>query len=333
MDEAQSFNTEINAPISPTPPTPETPATASTPTTPPPTDEAGKSEPEISLDKSGELNVKDEFWGSVKGGNEEALSDTPQNIPHAPQAPQNTGYTDDELRNTPFEQWDEAKITGDVSRYIPFFKEQLARRRAQVNFVAQQAMYQQQTPQAPQPYTAKELSSAAEKLARERLKLDADDELDMYEPEHFAAMSQATAELQAQRQNEIAKVQRETYAQTQFGGFCADLTARSDFNDFDKWITGVLAQNGKTPDMLAQYVHNTGDYNGAQRTLSAWYQAYQTSKRQTPPTSARVPTVENAGNAVNTGVRRLDLRNLRDMNDEEQTQAFIDSGFAKLFMQ
>lgn len=348
MDETQGLAQTAAAPATPTESSPaEVPA----------------SEPEIAVTSDGEVMISDSLWeepekpaqpeqdaqseGDNDVNNAPPLSSTPLINTQQPTPPtQPVMYTDEELRETPFEQWDETRISGDVSRYIPFFKEQLARRRAQAEFVARHnaqalAAPQQnapQMPQAPQPYTPKELSEAAVKLARERLKLDDDDEFDMYEPEHFAAMQQATGELQAARREEIAKFQHAAQGQEQFGRFWADMSARADINDFNNWATETLIRNGQRPEMIADYIKNTGDYAGGIQAVNMLYQGYLASKRQAAQNiqngriNNRVPAVENAANAVNTGGRKFDLSKLGEMNDDQQQQAFIDSGFMKLFM-
>ena len=240
------------------------------------------------------------------------------------------GLSADYLRDTPFEQWDESKIKGDVSQYLPYVKEQIARRQAQANFMAQQAEVQrQQAAQMPKPYTAKELAADANKLVRERLGLNADEDIDMYDPEHYAAMQQAVAELNAQRGEQIKAMQQATEGQAQFGRYWADLSAKSYFSDFDNWITGVLAQTGKSPQMLVDYVQQTGDYDGARRALSTWESAYLQQKRANynqAKTNARVPSIENANNAMQGG-RRFNLAAFKEMDDEQQAQALINAGY------
>ncbi len=300
-----------------------------------------ESEPEIGITSDGGLNVSDEFWNEDK---DDKTAHSPVDMERQKTATQTEQafYSDDELRETPFEQWDEKRLTGDVSRFVPIFKEQLARRKAQAEFEARHAQLQQQTAsQAPQPYSPKELAVEAKKLAKQRLGLANDDEVDMYDEEHNAAMVQAMGEVQAQRQAEIARYQSMAQGQANFARFFNDLSARSDFQDFDRWVTAVLATQSKTPAMLGEYMKQTGDFEGGARTMAAWYQAYQSAKRQSaqpqvrsnPPNYApKVPSLENAGNAMNTGARALNSKQLGDMSDDEQVQAFINSGFVKNFM-
>ena len=65
----------------------------------------------ISLTDDGDVEISDEFFGDI--GRE---PDTPK------------PYTAEELRNTPFEQWDEARMQGDVREYLPIYREQMQRR-------------------------------------------------------------------------------------------------------------------------------------------------------------------------------------------------------------
>ncbi|MBR1603842.1 MAG: hypothetical protein IJ667_10435 [Synergistaceae bacterium] len=277
---------------------------------------------EIGVNEDGELTISDDFFSEA--------SEAKQQEPEQPEQ----GLSDDYFRDTPFEQWDESKLTGDVTYYVQFVKEQLARRQAQANFMAQQAELQkQQEAQLPKPYTAKELADDANKLARERLGLDADEEIDMYDPEHYAAMQQAVNELNAQREEQISKAKNLNQAQAQFGQYWADLSSKSYFNDFDSWITGVLNKSGKSPQMLADYIQRTGDFEGAQRVLNTWQNAYLQQKqanRNQVKTNARIPSIENANNAVQTGGRRFNLAAFKEMDDEQQAQALINAGYVTI---
>lgn len=73
--------------------------------------EITSSEGNISLTEDGDVEIRDEFFGDM--GTE----------PDVPKP-----YTMDELRNTPFEQWDEARMQGDVRDYLPIYREQMQRR-------------------------------------------------------------------------------------------------------------------------------------------------------------------------------------------------------------
>ena len=271
---------------------------------------------EIGVDDNGDLTISNSFF------DDESKPESPQ------PKPEEQGLSDDYLRDTPFEQWDESKIKGDVSRYLPFMKEQLARRQAQANFIQQQQQIQQQNAEnIPKPYTPKELAADGKKLAAQRLGLDSDEDIDMYEPDHYAAMQQAVKELNEQREAQIRNYQGLSQAQMNFGAYMADLQARPYFKDFDNFFTASLAKTGQTPQMVIDYVKRTGKYNDLQRTVETMHRRYLEMQHNANKSKARVPNVENTNNAVATGGRVFNLSAFKEMNDDEQAQALINAGY------
>ena len=274
---------------------------------------------EIGVDDNGDLTISNSFF------DDESKPESPQ------PKPEEQGLSDDYLRDTPFEQWDESKIKGDVSRYLPFMKEQLARRQAQANFIQQQQQIQQQNAEnIPKPYTPKELAADGKKLAAQRLGLDSDEDIDMYEPDHYAAMQQAVKELNEQREAQIRNYQGLSQAQMNFGAYMADLQARPYFKDFDNFFTASLAKTGQTPQMVIDYVKRTGKYNDLQRTVETMHRRYLEMQHNANKSKARVPNVENTNNAVATGGRVFNLSAFREMNDDEQAQALINAGYVNI---
>lgn len=274
---------------------------------------------EIGVDDNGDLTISNSFF------NDESKPESLQ------PKPEEQGLSDDYLRDTPFEQWDESKIKGDVSRYLPFMKEQLARRRAQANFIQQQQQIQQQNEaNIPKPYTPKELAADGKKLAAQRLGLDSDEDIDMYEPDHYAAMQQAVKELNEQREAQIRNYQGLSQAQMNFGAYMADLQARPYFKDFDNFFTASLAKTGQTPQMVIDYVKRTGKYNELQHTVETMHRRYLQMQHNANKSNARVPNVENTNNAAATGGRVFNLSAFREMSDDEQAQALINAGYVNI---
>lgn len=274
---------------------------------------------EIGVDDNGDLTISNSFF------DDESKPESPQ------PKPEEQGLSDDYLRDTPFEQWDESKIKGDVSRYLPFMKEQLARRQAQANFIQQQQQIQQQNAEnIPKPYTPKELAADGKKLAAQRLGLDSDEDIDMYEPVHYAAMQQAVKELNEQREAQIRNYQGLSQAQMNFGAYMADLQARPYFKDFDNFFTASLAKIGQTPQMVIDYVKRTGKYNDLQRTVETMHRRYLETQHNANKSNARVPNVENTNNAAATGGRVFNLSAFREMSDDEQAQALINAGYVNI---
>lgn len=298
-------------------------------------------QPEITLSEDGEVAFSDSFFGGRDGGERERESEgesAPE--PHPEPEPAIAGYTDDDLRDTPWEEWDPERISGDVKRYIPFMQEQLARRQAAAAQMQAVRMAQAQAPRqaaaGPAVLSQKEITEAAQKMARERLGLKEGEELDLYEPEHVAALSLAAQETRARNQYEIAQFRRVEAEQRQFGAFAADLASRSDFAEFDRWVTGRLATAGLRPEQLQDYVAQTGDIAGVQRTVTGWYQAWR-QQRSAPaaPAAAAAPAgtkqaprppVVETGTGAAPERKVINLRDFGDMDEDDQARALMDAG-------
>ena len=278
-------------------------------------------EPVMSLSEDGELDVSDGFWGDGAGA---SVEDEPAPEP-VPEAPPETlsGYTDDELRDTPWEQWDEARITGDVKRYIPFLRDQMERRARVAQMMGPPMRPMPQPQPAPQMGT-KEITAAATRAAKEKLGLKDDDALDFYEPEHVAALSLAAQEIQARQHADAARAERTAQDVRAFGDFAVSLAGRSDFAEFDRWVTGRLAAAGMHPEQLREYAVRTGDVAGVHRTVAGWYQAWQEQKAK--PKAAQKPPVVEGGTGGVPGKRGVDLRGFGDMDDDDQARALMDMG-------
>lgn len=289
-------------------------------------------QPEITLSEDGEVAFSESFFGGHdESGSEDGPAQTPEPAAQ-PEATEAAGYTDDDLRDTPWEEWDPERISGDVKRYIPFLQEQLARRQAAAAQMQAVRMAQAQPPRAsaagPAVLSQKEITEAAQKMARERLGLKEGEELDLYEPEHVAALSLAAQETRARNQYEIAQFRRAEAEQRQFGAFAADLASRSDFAEFDRWVTGRLATAGLRPEQLQDYVAQTGDIAGVQRTVAGWYQTWR-QQRSAPAAAAKQaprPPVVETGTGAAPERKVINLRDFGDMDEDDQARALMDAG-------
>ena len=125
----------------------------------------------------GDIKFGDEFFGDLK--------DSPDETPDPP-APD--WYTDEELKEIPFEDWDTSRLNGEIGRFAPIVQEQLRQRATQ-----RHAQAMQEAPMPPEivevkQYTPKELANESLKLACEKLGLEDADDFDQYEGEHSSAL-------------------------------------------------------------------------------------------------------------------------------------------------
>jgi len=260
-------------------------------------------------------------------------------------------YTAEELGNTPLDAIDMDRLPEGAREYLPIVKRNMdAARQAIVQLQQQNAMLMQQlqsgNAQAPaqtqqQPSNVvdfKALAAQAAKLAKERLGLGEDDDLDMtYEPEHAAAFHMAMREVaDGMRQSEAAPANVvDMGAAREWDAYVSQLGAQPDAAARVKWITEKLTQAGKNPNMLGEYIRQTGDYAGARRVIDAWNRMYDTEqarmsqavKNQARPVQ-KPPVLEGASGTDAGGRRSMNLRAFGAMeeNPEAQAQALLKLG-------
>lgn len=304
-------------------------------------DDTGDLKPDgIALDETGEMKVGDDFFGDIK--------DTP-NDNETPNL-----YSEDELKNTPYEQWDFARLNGDVKRYAPIVRDQIQRRQA-----AARAQSIQNTPMPtdipePKQYTPKELSDEAMTLACQKLGLEDPDDFDDYEPEHRAAMALATQELIQKRNADMADYQRGQNEWGQLQQFNSKLAQLPDFHAFDEWYKGKLKEAGVTAEQvnagLYAYARRNGNRFGViPQIIGSWYNEFLTERgannqrqpsgqfagRQAMgragtagrPNSMNRPPVLESTRGNDYGSRRtVNLRDFGEMNPDEQASALMRMG-------
>ena len=256
-------------------------------------------------------------------------------------------YTPEELGNTPLDDIDTARLPEGAREYLPIVKRNMDIARQTIDTLQRQnaALIQQlqgmsgqgasgQAPARNDRPDFKALASQAAKLAKERLGLGEDDDLDMtYEPEHVVAFHMAMREI---ADRSAAAQAQETLnarnARNEWSEYTARLTARPDFAARDKWITERLTRAGKSPAMLRDYLRRTGDTAGAMRVIEAWNQMYdaehariqaqtgQAVKNQARP--ARKPPVLEGAAGVDAGGRKsMNLRAFGELEDDAEAQA------------
>ena len=219
------------------------------------------------LDDEGNVSFGDNFFGDVheRNSDEEAKPNY---------------YTPEELRNTPWEQWDEARLDGNVRDFVPIVREQLERRNAQSRAQTIENIPMPQDIQEVKPYTPHELSEDAMKLACEKLGLEDPEDFDDYEAHHRAAMQLAMNELMEKRNAEVAGYRRGQDEWGQLQKFNAGLSQRPDFNEFNQWYMGKLQEAGVTAEQinagLYQYARKNGNrFSAIPQIISSWYTEFQ----------------------------------------------------------
>ena len=274
----------------------------------------------VRVDEDGDVSFGDEFFGDI--GKE-------------PEEP--SWYTPDELRTTPFEQWDMSRLRGDIQDFAPIVRDQLQQR------TRQQAVRNTPMPEfmpEPKEYTPKELAEEAKQLACEKLGLEDPEDFDDYEDEHRAAQMMAMQELLQKRNADMAGYRRGKAEWGELQRFNSELAARPDFNEFNEWYISKLRERGISPQQvnegLYRYARENGNNFGAiPRIIGNWYREFQqergggsryrasqgTRSRMRPPAS-----LESTRGSGYEGRRRVDMRRFGDMDDDAQAQALMNLG-------
>ena len=281
-------------------------------------------EPEVSI-KDGEVNFSDDFFGDVpddkpSGENTEADQKESPNY-----------YTDEELQNTPADQWDKARMPDDVKRYYEAFLNQRAA-------VERQKEIQQraQTPPSfltqPKQYTPKELNDEAMKLAVQKLGLDDADDFDDYEGEHRAALDMARQELLQKNASETADYLRKAGEYQNWQRFSGQLAEQPDFNEFHNWYLGEVKKSGNTPEQIDAGLKNLADMQGFGAVQNVWaefYRQFRASKTQNKPvqrTRAKIPPALESTRGGSDGRKTYNMREFGNLDEDAQVQALMDMG-------
>lgn len=281
---------------------------------------------DVGFDDNGDVNFSDDYLAE-----QEKHFFSERTEPPAPDEPEPVKfYTDEELLNTPFEQWQADRLNGDIKKFVPIVQQQMQRRQLQ-NQVAQKA---QQVPEflqyQPQQYTPKELSDEAQKLACERLGLDDPDDFDEYEGEHRAALNLAMQELAGNRQREIAEYSRRSADWQQLQNFNRSLAAQPDFQEFNHWYVGRLREMNVTPEKVNAYlyqkaVNNGYNFGGIAQEVAGWYREFQETKARRPRANMP-PVLESTRGGYSDTRGSVNLRNFGDMDNDAQARALMRMG-------
>ena len=287
-------------------------------------------EPEISLSEDGELKFRDDFFGEVEPEkpSEPELQETPPAPPD---------YTEDELLNTPYEQWEPNRIKGDVKKYIPIVQQQIARRRAAAEMQQMQERANEAPPliQQPKDLTPKDLANEAQQLAVQKLNLENGEDFDSYDPEHQAAYNIALQEIQERYNAERVNYIRQVQEYQSLNNFNMALTQQADFPAFRNWFDMQLRQRGITGEQInarfQEHVKNGGRYSDIQGAIAKWYQDFRNFKSQQvapkPTKAPKAPYLESSYGAGDATGKNINFRNLGELDDEGVANFLMKNGY------
>ena len=279
-------------------------------------------EPEISIDEDGEVNFRKDFFGDLK--------DEPEPEPQ-PSAPEPNYYSDDELMNTPYEQWDINRLNGDIKKFVPIVQKQIAQR----NAVQQISEKSSMPPYIAQPkdLDAKELQAEAQKLAIKNLGLDSEEEFDSYDPEHRAAYELAMQETVEKRQAAVTNYQKQALEYQDLQKFNISLINKPDFQEFSNWYMERLREKKLTPQQIelgfVEYIQKGGSFKDLQGVIANWYKDFQASRTHQPqkPKVSRPPVLENSLGAVDEGQRAVNFKNVGEMDTDGVAKFLMNNGY------
>ena len=301
----------------------------------------GDTEPEISI-QDGEVKFSDDFFDDVpeKENYNEDEELKPKSLQQKTEPEQETPnyYTDEEIQNTPAEQWDKARMPEDVRRYYEAFQNQ------QAAYARQQEIQQRaQTPPPfltqPKVYTPKELHEEAMKNAIQILGLKSADDFDIYEGEHATALAMARQELLMKNAFETYNYQHKASEYKNWQMFSGELAGQPDFNEFHQWFINEVRNNGNTPEQINAGLKNLAEKQGfgvLQQVWGEFYRQFKERKAQAQNqraiqsmqrTRAKVPPQlesTQGGNASNR--KNYNMRDFGNLDEDAQVQALMDMG-------
>ena len=281
-----------------------------------PADPDTAEEADVRINDDGEVEFSDDFLG---------YEEEPK------QSEKLARYTEDELKNIPFEQWDVERLDGNIKDYVPIVRDQMMRRQMQ-----QQIAQRPETPaqmNVPKSYTPQELSSAARKLACEKLGLDDPDDFDLYEDEHQAALRLAMDELLQQRNTEIEQYQRVTRDYQSLQNFNANLVKQPDYMEFDQWLGKKMQEAKVTPQQVEagfqEYLRKSGgNYRGVQGVIASWYKEFRQGRSNGAgrPKSQKPPVLEGTNGGNYTGRKQVNLERFGELDMDSQAETLMKMG-------
>ena len=291
-------------------------------------------EPEISI-QDGEVKFSDDFFGDIPDNADDDEDLKPKSLEGKTQLSENEPkyYTDEDLQNIPFEQWDKARMPDDVRRYVEAYTKQqeaLARQRE----FQQRAQTVPSFLTPPKQYTPQELYDEAMKAAVQKLGLNSADDFDAYEGLHQTALAMARQEIMQKNAVDTANYQRNALEYQRWQMFSGQIAAQADYNDFHQWYLNEVKKNGNTPEQIdagLERIAREQGYGAVQQVWSELYKQFRASKTPKPApvqrTRAKTPSpLEGTRGGSNEGRRIVDVRNFGNLDEDAQAQALIDMG-------
>jgi hypothetical protein len=299
-------------------------------------EQPGASEPEITLDDSGELNIPDSFWEDV----------TPEDkTPEEKETPKTDYYTPEDFAKAyQSGQIDESKINPAI---VDYYKSVAAieRQKQEAAEIQRKAQAQlpppPQPPQSPPPPTWEQVMEAAKTLAATKYLGIKPEEFDEYDQKHQSARimavneirEMAQAQVQAQAQAHQAQIQAQQVQQARIAGISniyAEYRQKTpEFDEigqkfFPEWRRNLTMQQHET----VNYILGQGNEAQVRQLFDAViadYKAYKAPKK--PAGAPAPPEVISAGNAGNEAQGMADASKLGDMSPDEQAEWLIRNKF------
>ena len=286
---------------------------------PPEAPEQPEQEPEISLNEEGELNFREDFFDTKK-----------PETPPAQETPPAT-YSDDELENTPYEQWDINRLSGDVKKYIPYVQRQIQKRQALEQF-QQRANTPPPLIEQPQTLSPRDLAAEAQRIAVQKLNLTDPEDFDSYDPEHQAAYSMALQEVQGRYNYQQARYSQQLQEYQALNTFNTRLLQQKDFPEFKTWFDNQLRQKGITGQQVnagfEKHIKEGGNFRDIQNVIAKWYQDYRSDKaKKVQPKAPKAPYLESSYGAGDATGRNVDLKSVRDLDTDGIANFLMKNGY------
>lgn len=305
------------------------------PITPMP-EEPSQPESEEALAEDGVRLTED---GNLEFG-EEFFADMPDSAEEEPKTP--NYYTDEELSQIPFQQWDLSRLNGDVpvSKIAPIVQRQLQQAQTQARSQAWENLPLPGGMTEPKAYTPKELSSEALKLACEKLGIEDTEDFDSYELEHKSAYELAAQELIQKRNAEISGYQATLQSWRDNARYQNELIRRPDFGEFNNWYLTECQKAGYTPQQVDNALYqavlqNGNNFGVIKQVIEGWYQTFHKQRGTAKPKAINAqrmrripnpPILESTRGNNYAGRPSIKASDFAGMTDDEQAAALMNMG-------